>query len=258
MHKRLQGLAAIPCVLLMLVVGSRLRAQSSTPPSGPPATLDQALALVTDARRHFQTVQDYECTLVKRERVKGELLPENIMTLKARSRPFSVYLRWQEPRAAEGQEVCYVAGRKDGMMRVHPRGVIGVVGFVSVHPLDPRALKDNRHPITQAGMGYLLDGIIRQWERERRLNKTVVRIADCEFGRRPCTWIEITHPEPNAGPFYAYRCVLCLDKATHLPVHSAAYDVPRPGGAPGGDLLESYSYFDVRYNVGLGEDVFNH
>jgi hypothetical protein len=221
------------------------------------ATMDDALAQILETKKQFEAVRDYSCTLVKRERVRGEMMPENYMAMKVRNSPFSVSLRWLAPRSMQGQEVCYVAGRNKGMMRVHTTGLAGVVGFVSVDPLDPRAFKDNRHPITQAGLGNLIDGIVRQWEKERVWNKTVVRVADCEFVGRPCTCIEIVHPDPSAGTFYAYRCVLCLDKATRLPVHTEAYDWPRPGGDPSGDLLESYSFLDLRCNLGLGDETFD-
>jgi hypothetical protein len=243
---------------VIVVLLSQHEAAAGPPPAAPPAaTMDQALALLAQSRECFDGVQDYVCTLVKRERVRGELQPENIMTLAVRNRPFSVYLRWHSPKSLAGQEVCYVANRNKGMMRVHPIGFAGIAGFVSVDPRDPRALKNNRHPITAAGLGNLLDSIARTWEQERRGNATLVRITDGEFNYRPCTWIETIHPDPKAGTFYGYRCLLGLDKATHLPVCSAAYDWPRPGGDPGGDLLECYTYLDLRCNTGLAEETFN-
>jgi hypothetical protein len=220
--------------------------------------MDQALALLAEARRSFQGVRDYECTLIKTERVRGELLPENVVRVKVRNQPYGVYLKWRTPSSAEGQEVCYADGRNGGKMRVHLTGLLRLLGFVSVDPLDPRAFAENRHPITEAGLGYLLDSTARYWEVERRLNRTEVSITETRFGNRPCTRIETVHPDRGAGTFYAYRCVLCLDKATHLPVHVEAYDWPHPGGPAGGDLLESYSFLDLRCNVGLGEEDFNH
>src|SRR5208283_1741648 len=101
----------------------------SVPVDATPA-LEQAIALLTDARLHFQNVQDYECRLLKRERVNGVLLPECVMTLKVRKQPFSVYLRCESPDSEQGQEVCFVDGRNQKMMRVHPAGLLGIVGFV--------------------------------------------------------------------------------------------------------------------------------
>jgi hypothetical protein len=93
-------------------------------------------------------------------------------------------------------------------------------------------------------------------EVERRRNGTLVRISEEVLGGRPCTRIETIHPDRNAGSFYGYRCVLWLDKATHLPAGAEAYDWPRAGGPEGGDLLESYRYVDFRWNIDLGDDAF--
>jgi hypothetical protein len=219
--------------------------------------MDRAIALLTEARLAFQNVRDYECRSVNRERVNGTLLPESVMAMKVRSRPFSVYLRYESPGADEGMELCYVEGRNQGGMRVHPAGVKGVLGFWSVDPRDPRALEKSRHFITEAGIGNLLESTARYWEREHRWNKTLVHITEEGLGGRACTRIETIHPDRDAGSFYGYRCELWLDKATHLPVGAETYDWPRPGGPEGGDLLESYRFLNLRCNVGLGDDVFN-
>jgi hypothetical protein len=144
------------------------------------------------------------------------------------------------------------------MMRVHATGLRGAVGFVSLDTRDPRVMQNNRHPITDAGIGNLIDRYGQRWEAERGLNKTQVRVADYAYNKRPCTRVETIHPGSSPGQFYAYRNVLYFDKETHLPVRSESYDWPHPGGPPDGDLLESYSYVDLRLNAGLGEDTFNH
>jgi hypothetical protein len=183
------------------------------------------------------------------------LLPPNVLSMKVRNEPFSVYLRCEGPDADKGLEVYYVAGRNCGMMRVRPAGVLGIFGFVSLDPRDPRAFAKNRHCITEAGLGTMLESTARYWARERRLNKTLVRITDEALGGRACTRIETIHPE-QTGAYYGYRCVLWLDKATHLPVGSETYDWPRPGSAKDGDLLEWYRYLDLRCNLGLGDEAF--
>jgi hypothetical protein len=220
--------------------------------------MEQAIALLNEARRQFQNVRDYECRSVGRERVNGVLLPETVMRMKVRNSPFSIYLLSESPDADRGMEVCYVEGKNQGMMRVHPAGIRGMFGFWSIDTRDPRALEKNRHTVKEAGIGNLLESTARYWEVERRLNKTVVRITDEQVGGRDCTRIETVHPDRGAGDFYGYRCVLWLDKATHLPAGAETYDWPRRGGPEGGDLLESYRFLDLRCNVGPGDDVFRH
>ena len=260
-------LPAFPClcpalfVFLAMLTGSLVLAQTVRGQTTAPATtagMDQAIALLNEARLHFQSVRDYECRLIKWENVKGTLLPENVLTMKVRNEPLSIYLRCESPNSDKGLEVCYVAGRNHGMMRVRPAGFLGILGFWSVDTHDPRAFEKNRHCITEAGFGNLLESTARYWDMERRLNKTLVHITDDTINGRNCTRIETIHPDRNAGSFYGYRCVLWLDKVTHLPAGVETYDWPRQGGPEGGDLLEWYRFLNLRCNIGLGEKVFSH
>jgi hypothetical protein len=221
-----------------------------------PSAMDPAIALLAEARLHFQNVRDYECRLIKHERVQGVLLAPSVMRMRVRTKPFSVYLYCESPNGDKGMAVCYVEGRNQGMMRVHPAHILGILGSWSVDPHDPRAFEKNRHSITEAGLGNLLDSTARYWEMERRLGKTLVTITDENIDNRPCTRIETMHPDRRAGSFYGYRCVLWLDKETHWPVGAETYDWPRQGGPVGGELLETYRYLDLRCNIGLGDEAF--
>jgi hypothetical protein len=249
-NKRLRTSTRLGIVGLLALLGQSAGAQSVT-------DMDRAIALLNEARLHFRNVRDYECRLLKQERVRGVLLPQSTLTMKVRNEPFSVYLRCESPDAEKGMEVCYAVGRNGGKMRVHPARVLGIFGFQSLDPRDPRAFEKNRHCITDAGIGNLLESTARYWDMERRLNKTLVRIADEQINGRACTTIETIHPDRQAGDYYGYRCVLWLDKMTHLPIGVETYDWPRPGSAEGGDLLEWYRYLDLRCNIGLGDGDFS-
>src|SRR5262249_14164157 len=155
-----------------------------------------------------------------------QMQPENLISMKVRTQPFSVYLRWLAPQAQVGQEACYVAGRNGGMMRVHSTGLLGAAGFVSLDPRDPRARQGRRHSSTEAGIGNLIERYSARWEVERRLNKTQVRIGDYEYNKRACTRVETIHPDNGGGQFLFYRSVLYFDKETHLPVRVECYDWP--------------------------------
>jgi hypothetical protein len=176
--------------------------------------------------------------------------------MRARTQPFCVYLRWLAPQQFTGQEACYVTGRNNGMMRVHSTGLLGIAGFVSLDPRDPRAAQNSRHAITEAGIGNLIERYSQRWQLERQLNRTEVHIADYTYAQRPCTRVEMIHGDRNAG-YYAYRSVVYFDKEWRLPVRVENYDWPRGGNADG-DLLESYSYANLRFNVGLNDAAFNY
>jgi Protein of unknown function (DUF1571) len=245
--------------LVTLLVGAG-QAPVAPEPSAPGAggIMDAPLRLVAEARQAYQGVTDYTSLFVKRERLRDQLQPENVMLMKVRTQPFSVYLRWLRPNNLANQEACYVTGRNNGMMRVHSTGLLGAVGFVSLDPRDPRALQNSRHTITEAGIGNLIERYAQRWEMENRLNKTQVRIAEYEYNKRRCVRVETIHPDNTGGQFLFYRSVVYFDKENHLPIRVENYDWPRSGGDPNGALAESYSYADLRLNAGVNEATFDH
>jgi hypothetical protein len=230
----------------------------AVPAAAPTSPMDEPLRLIHEAQQAYQGVHDYTCLCIKRERMNGVLPPENVMEMKVRTQPFSVYLRWLQPRSEAGQEVCYVAGRNDGKMRVRPRGVLGTVGFISLDPNDPRARQTSRRSITEAGIGNTIERLARAWEHQKYHNpKAQVGVAEYEYNHRRCMRVEISHSTNPDGQLLYSRDIVYFDKETHLPIRLEFYDWPRQQGDPG-QLLEIYSFANMRLNAGLGDDVFNH
>jgi hypothetical protein len=228
-------------------------------PAAPAANpMKEPLRLLAEARRAYQDVRDYTCTLIKKERIRGELQPECVISMKVRSEPFSVYLRWQQPKTMAGQEACYVTGKNDGKMRVHATGLLGVAGWVTVDPNDERAKKTSNHAITEAGIGNLMARFTKSWEKEKDLNLTRVRIGEYEYNKRRCVRVETIHPDNRGGQFITYRSILYFDKETHLPIRVETYDWPSKAGSANGELMEVYSYINMKLNVGLGDETFSY
>jgi hypothetical protein len=234
----------------------------TTAPNAPaPAAspMDEPVRLIREAQKAYQNVRDYTCLLIKRERANGTLPPNTVMEMKVRTQPFSVYLKWVEPRLEAGQEVCYVAGRNGGKMRVHPKGVLGsVAGFISLDVNDPRVRRTSSRSITEAGIGNAIERFSRAWETERQHNLTTqVNVGEYEYNRRRCVRVETIHPNNGNGHFLYYRDVVYFDKETHLPIRLEFYDWPRQTGDQG-QLVETYSFANMKLNVGLTDAVFNH
>jgi hypothetical protein len=267
--RRLWYLGSAGLLGLLLAVGSdRAAPPPADTPTSPRPTgvaapaaaanpMDEPLRLLAKAKESFAGVRDYSCTLVKRERLEGQMSPDNVIAMKVRNQPFSVYLRWLEPRSLVGQEACYVAGKNEGNMRVKSPGLLGAVGFVTLAPNDERARKSSRHAITEAGIANLLQRYGDGWETERKWNQTQVRVGEYEYNKRRCVRVEAIHPANPDGRFTHSKNVLYFDKETNLPVRTECYDWPRRAGEAG-ELAEVYSYVNLKLNVGLGDDVFDH
>ena len=231
-------------------------ASPGTAPAGTPHPLDEPLRLLGAAQQAFAGVRDYSCTMIKQERISGVLSPVHVITVMIRNQPFSVYMRWHQPRACAGQEVCYVAGKNNGQMRAHSSGLLGAVGFVSVDPDDPRAKKTSNHLVTEAGLGNLMRRFEERWTNERQYNRAAVKVGEYEYNKRRCVRVETAYSQRVQGLPY-YRGVIYFDKELALPIRIELYDWPRAGGAPGGELIETYSYINLKLNPGLPDSTFN-
>jgi hypothetical protein len=268
-----RGLSRQAIYLLLGLFGigmTFVQGQGVAPPGGPrqvqPAAAvvgtpyDQPMAWLLEARRNFTAVQDYTCTVTKRENVNGVLSEEHYIDAKFRTQPFSVYMRWLLPSKWKGQEIAFILGRNNNKMRVHSPNSGGLikkaVGFVSIDVNDHRVLEHSRHTIYEAGIGNLIEQAVKYVDTEKHIGKGQVRINEIENDKRRCLRVEIIRGERRTQ-YDFYRTVLFLDKDAKLPVRAENYDWPRQGGAPGGELMELISFTNLRWNNGLTDRDFS-
>ena len=232
------------------------KAATQSQASSQSSPLDDPIRLAQKAHDKFRTIQDYSCLFIKRERINGQLLPEEYVQMKSRTRPFSVYLKWQRPY--DGREAIYVEGQYDGKLMVHSTGVEKVVGgTVALNPRGEMAMENSRHDITEAGIGNLVEQLVTRWDAERKLGQTKVEIKErAAVDGRPCILVKTT--QPNDPRHYAYyRSSVFFDKEHGLPIRFEGYDWPRRGSAPDGDKIEEYTYRDLKFNVSLTSADFS-
>lgn len=230
------------------------------PPKGPAKAeavkADSLLAMIADARGTLGKTRDYTCTFTRQELRNGALTAEQVAEMKVRLNPAGVYVRFARPDALAGMEVAYTAARKSMKMKYRPAGVAGAKGFQTIDLDDTKFLAANRHPVTEWTMSAVLDRVAAAVAREKTLNNPVeVYTGDFQFAGRNVTRYEVLTRRPHAFR-YAYRMLVFIDKETKLPLRYEAYDQPKAGAAAG-DLLEAYSYSDVKLNAGLGESTFD-
>jgi len=89
--------------------------------------LDAPLAILAEARQTYQTINDYTCSMISQERIKGKLEPEQVASSSSASNLLVCTCVGKNPREVAGQEVCYVQGRNNNKMRVHPTGAAGML-----------------------------------------------------------------------------------------------------------------------------------
>jgi hypothetical protein len=231
--------------------------EAKAAPEAPKAGVEALTAMLSDSRTALGKVRDYSCTFTRQETRNGTLSGEQVAEMKVRSNPAGVYVRFARPEALAGMEVAYTAARKGQKMRYRAAGAAGQRGFHTLDLDDAKFLADNRHPVTEWTMAAAIDRVSAAVAREKTLNNPVeVYTGEYQFAGRNVTRYEVLTRRPHAFR-YAHRMLVYVDKETKLPLRYEAYDQPK-GGASTGDLLEAYSFSDVKLNVGLGETSFDY
>lgn len=229
-----------------------------TPPARltqPEDPITQAKRMIAESRQRYAKLHDYTCTFFKRERIDGRMTPQYVMQMKARTRPSSIYFRFARPNS--GREAIYVAGKNGGRVIVHDVGLGKLIaGTLNLDPRSSRAMEDNRHPITEAGLGHLIDTVSQRWGAEMKPGETRVTITpNARVGDRLCTLIESIHPQRQANYLF-HKVKLYIDSENGLPIRFEAYDWPRRNGGQA-ELVEEYTYANLRIDVGLSERDFD-
>ncbi len=215
----------------------------------------RALRTIKECQAEFETVADYTCKFYKRERIRGRLTPLHVMEMKARTQPKSIYFKFEEPY--KGREAIYVEGRNEGKVLAHDVGFTKfLAGTLELEPTSARAMAENRHPITDAGIGALIDIVSRRWTAELSPDESILVFDEnMTIGPRRCLMVESIHPR-RCDQFLFYKVRLFIDSELNLPIRFEGYDWPREeGGSP--ELVEEYSYIDLKLNVGLGDADFD-
>ena len=231
------------------------RIPSPARPARPSGPVRVAIAAAERAEAVAAALPSYAATLLKRERIGGSLI-DSELTMRFRTDPMAVYLKYVTPH--DGRQVLYRRGQNNGLMLVRQTGLAALLGTMSVAPDSALALKENRHPITDAGLASLAGKTAAQWiEASRAVGDAaaiVRRYPKATFGSYACEAYEVIHPQP--GPHAGvHKTRLFLDRETGLPVRVQRFDFPSVrDGEP--VLLEDYAYLDVE-TTPLPADAFD-
>lgn len=223
------------------------------------------MELAHESLQHLrETVRDYTATIVKRERIGGELTDHQILDAKIRNRqiegqktitPLSVYLSFRKPKAVSGREVIWVEGRNGGNLLVHEGGFKNLLRL-QLKPDNMLAMLGQRYPITDIGIENLLLKLIEKGEREMQYGECNVKIYQgAKVSERMCSMIQVEHPI-RRDHFDFYRARIFIDDELQIPIRYAAWSWPE---TPDGEavLEEEYTYLRLRTNVGLTDADFD-
>jgi len=222
------------------------------------------MLLLEKGCRYLETVPDYTATFSKQEFVGGTLSDNQVINLKCRHQPFSVYMKWLV--GDKGQELLYVDGQNEEKMLVKMGGLKGrLVPTLKLDPLGSLAMQESRYPITKAGIKALAETIIdfRKKDLDENLNTECVMLPNQKFDGKDC-YCFIAH-FANAKESESYRkSVIYIDQKTCLPIFVRGFGWPEDGMASSSPeeldeqtLIESYSFTDIKMKSELATTEFS-
>ena len=241
--------------------------RNTSPTEGMAINQEQALLLskllLEKAISNLTQFGDYTATFHKHERVKGELLSPEVIDLKVREKPFSVYMRWLV--GDKGRELLYIDGQNDNNLLVHPGGVAGkLVSALSLARDSNMAMSENRYPIDKVGMLELAKILISYREKDLagETGAQVIVMDERKFEGYDCYCFVVEYPDPARSPDYR-KSILMIDKQHCLPIFCKNYTWPEEGTLLSGDqldketLLEFYTYTNIKLGPQLADKEFD-
>lgn len=210
-----------------------------------PADLEEVFR---ESERVLAGVDSYTAVFHKQEQVNGKLLAAERVAFKFK-KPFQVYMKWvAQPH--KGRETLYVEGANENRIKAHEGGLLSVV-TVNLDPKGAKAMKGNRHPITDSGLGKLVDTLATNVRLGRARGELEVRVLGEEtvYGRKTVRW-EGVFPKAKSEVYYCHRAVVDLDAELKVPIRVQIFDAAD-------QLIELYGYEKLQLNAGLTEADFD-
>lgn len=200
-----------------------------------------------DIAKSYERVRDYSCLYEKDERAisDGE---RQTMRLSFR-KPFDVRIDWLNEQAKVDQTAVYRQGFNDGKVLAKRNGLLGALaGTLKLDPNDSLALEDSRHPITETGLGNIIDRAKRDAANAQVRSRFV---AEEPLDGRSTYKFEFDAKQGAqlSGVPQATRVVIWIDKELMLPVMVEIYDRANT-------LLERHRFKELHTNVGLTDKTF--
>jgi len=218
---------------------------------------DPVEAVATAMRKYKADVESYSCTLVKRERIRGELRDPETITCDFREAPFSVLMRWTEGKGRV-DAMLYVAGENgDQLLLVPSSETLKAALRVMGKTYGKRALTSDdargaaRYPANQFGLYHGTDRVYSAWRAAKESGTLHTQYdgvhAVPELGGRPCHVLHRMCVAPEDDGLT--RVTVMFDTETLLQTGSIL--------TAGDDLLATYYFRDIKLNPKFDADHFS-
>lgn len=221
-------------LMTLVVIGT---AGEVVSPAGPKPRIS-ARELITKGLKRWASVRTFRATFTKRERLPGKqnLGPKEVIFMRERKKPFSVYMQWLDG-PGKNRKIAYIEGRNDGKFRATPGGALAWV-VLDMAPDDPEVFKKSRHTVLEAGLGALMNRIDEQFRLAGNDARSKYK-GKVDFHGRSCH--QFVRYMPQKPGYYCWKTDMLIDEELGFPVYVKLYDWKR-------NAFEEYSYTDIELN----------
>lgn len=170
------------------------------------SALETALKWVEESEEAFEAVKTYTAVYHKEERVDSSKLKEKETILVKFRKPNQIYMKWtKEPN--KGMELIYPV--KENKLVVEPGGLLDLVTpKMYLNPTDKLAMHQNRHPVTEADIGFFIRRYADDLRKAAEKEEAAVSIQEAvPFMEKVAIRVEVILPEEG---YYCARSVVFL------------------------------------------------
>ncbi len=204
---------------------------------------------------YSRDVHDYSLFLYKWDSTNTRSDGMDVMYVKLREEPYSIYSFAFFPKRNEGREMLYWDGHYNGRIVVNsgPKMWNRTLMF---RP-DSSAIR-NHSSRSGLNLGFrkLLEELIDISSQTEVFENAEIRYYDqAKVGERACYALEVTFPKKTPEQNF-YQIRIFVDRELTLPIQIVIYDWPERGKSP--KLLESYTYVVHQLNPGFQDQDFCH
>ena len=222
------------------------------------------LLLLEHGRHKLAQIPSYTATFYKNELVGGSMTGAQVMQLKVRHEPFSVYMKWMI--GDKGRELLYVNGQNSGDMLVKVGGWKGkMLPALKLNPTGSVAMNAARYPVTKLGLLELTSELIayRRKDLENYRGLDCRMVDDQKLNGRKCYCFVLQYENPKVSELYR-KTILYIDHELCLPVSIKNYSWPsdeqkKLTGTKFDEatLIEQYAYTKIRLTEKLADAEFD-
>jgi len=238
------------------------RVADNSPVTPPEHPLMPVIRWAEQGRPAIAAIKDYTAIMSKQENIGGVVQEAQMMEVKVRHEPFSVYVKVRFPQRLNGQQSIYIKGQNDGKAFAHGVGFQRTFGTQRLDPEGMFMMNGHKYPITEMGILNLLDKLLEVGRNDSKYDECTVTYTEGIVlwkdtpAMRECIRIDVKHPVPR--PHFMFHIArIFVDKELNIPIHYDSFEWPRKEGETP-KLIESYSYRNLKINVGLTDADFDH